>query len=74
MNQDIAKNENQSVVDQSIVKFFDLLARLDHKDEQKAKLKSQAQHKEIPLLAGREVKNAPLEPAYTVHINVLANK
>ncbi len=74
MNQDIAKIENQNIVDQSIVSFFDLLARLDYKDKQKTKLISQAQSKEIPLSASREVKDAPLKPAHTVHINVLANK
>lgn len=78
MNQDAIKKENQIHVDQSIVKFFDLLARFDYKDKQKAILKSQlaedAQSKEIPLLMGREVKEALLKPARTVHIGVLENK
>lgn len=79
MNQDAIKNENQIHVDQSIVKFFDLLARFDHKDKQKAKLKSEiveeSQRKENPLLMGREEKEALLKPArHCLHINVLENK
>ncbi len=78
MNQDAIKKENKIHVDQSIVRFFDLLARFDHKDKQKATLKSQsaedAQSKEIPLLMGREVKEALLKPARTLHIGVLEKK
>jgi hypothetical protein len=79
MNQDAIKKENQIHVDQSIVKFFDLLARFDYKDKQKEKLESEiveeSQRKENPLLMGREVKEALLKPVrHCLHINVQENK
>ena len=48
MTQNVIKKEDKKAVDQTIVTFFDLLARFDHKDQLK-KLAKESQRKKNPL-------------------------